>query len=878
MSVAAVSDSPKAKPAGVTLETAAQAPDVRGIQMSRDNAALPNVTHSDPSVPFLLIAIDKVQPWAGNPRKHFDPVKLQELAESIKAKGVLEPLLVRPVQERLRGSNGKPDRPIGPATYEVAAGERRRRAAALAGKPDVPCIVRELSDRDMLEIAVVENEQREDTSPIEKAEGYARLIEEHHVPIEEVAARVGKSVNNIRDLLRLRRLPAKAREAVQAGELAVSVAGLVARVPSDKLRAEAAKVALEKDRFNDGALPSYRHVKSQIERRFMVELKQAPFNPAEASLLPSAGACTSCPKRTGNNRAEFPDARADVCTDPTCYQQKVEAWGKRQVAQARDSGKAVLSRKESEKLFDQWGEVSYNAPYLDLAKKCYDDRKSRTYGQIVGKDLADQVVLAFDAKGGLHKLIPKKVGEAALRKKIGSRASSSSGSDSRWKAEQAKRRTEDILKKEAARRCMGLAAAKAEQIARSNMLSVGCMMDGSQGGQLLRRCVVALVGRCWDETNRLIVVRRQLEKPKTGHAGENRSPITELALTLDPAQLVGLMAELLGGSSADGDAYYGGKESKAFWEFLGIDRKKVLSEVRKEKARGKTNGKAGKKQIRTAQDLRAAAAKAETNGHQKPVHEPDPRRGKREVANRRKLHPVSKEVDGGEDDEAWSAASAADVIQQQADRTTDPVVKKRLRRMVKDLNGEAPSGKCQLCGCTEQDCRNCFERTGQPCSWTSPAKDLCTACLPLLEADLGVLYLSQGPAVRSEMDRLAAGGLRTVGQVLNLGGTIPLPKGISGERAVELREKAMGWIKGQLQLDLPSDNSCWDCGAQGGEIAEEPGLAEDEDLVLLSKLPANIRGLYPNVPEGEDAYLCGNCIARLVRNKVMPRPKAAKAK
>ena len=91
-------------------------------------------------------------------------------------------------------------------------------------------------------------------------------------------------------------------------------------------------------------------MKEHIEERFMIELKQAPFTTKDASLT-SAGACTDCPKRTGNNRDEFPDARADICTDPTCYQEKVQAWQDRQTATAEAEGHKVLRADHAEKLF-----------------------------------------------------------------------------------------------------------------------------------------------------------------------------------------------------------------------------------------------------------------------------------------------------------------------------------------------------------------------------------------------------------------------------------------------------------------------------------------------------------------------------------------------
>jgi len=588
--------------------------DPRSIELSIENAKNAP-THSDPAIPFLLLPIDRIERWEGNPRKHFDEKELQELADSIKVNGVLQPILVRPKQ---------PVPNVIPDKYLLVVGERRWRAAKLAGQATIPAIIRELTDLQCLEINLVEQMQRQDLDPLEEAAGYQRLVDEHGYSVEEVAQKLNKSKTYVYGRLKLCLLPKKAQALVARGELPPATAELIARIPGEKARKEAAEELLN-NTADDDEVPSYRWVKDEIQRRWMVELKQAPFQPAEASLVPGAGACTSCPKRTGNCPDLYPDSRADLCTDPACYRAKVEAWGKRQVQAARDSGKTVLTKKESEAVFNPYGrgELSYRSGYLDLAQKCYDDRpKCRTYEQLIGKEVEDLVVLAFDREGHVHRLVKEDLAavKAALKAKIGAKANHSAptASEARWKKEQAQRRAEDLLKKEAARRCMGLAAERAEAIARRNLLSVGCLTDGSEGGRLLRRLAVELVGRCWDETNRMIVLRRGLDKPKTGHAGQNRDPIAKLALTLDPAQVVGLIAELLCGHSAAVSSYED-KEHKAFWELLGIDRKKVLAEVQKEKAKPK---------VQTASAQSNGNGKHATNGHAKPAREPKTRRSK----------------------------------------------------------------------------------------------------------------------------------------------------------------------------------------------------------------------------------------------------------
>ena len=234
-------------------------------------------------------------------------------------------------------------------TFELVAGERRLRAAKLAGIDRIPATVRDLTDREVLEIQVIENEQRDDLSPLEKARGYQVLVKDHGYNVEDLAAKIGKSPATIYGVLKLLDLPEKARKAVEAGDLPMSTAQLIARVPGDKARAELASQATKPNW--EGSLPSYRHMKDEIQRRFMVELKQAPFSQKVETLVPEAGSCERCPKRTGNDRVNYPDARADVCTDPACYRGKLEANARRvhdlAAAKGKPSSAAPRPRRRS---------------------------------------------------------------------------------------------------------------------------------------------------------------------------------------------------------------------------------------------------------------------------------------------------------------------------------------------------------------------------------------------------------------------------------------------------------------------------------------------------------------------------------------------------
>ena len=153
-----------------------------------------------------LTPIGDLQPSKLQPRRRFEEVELHALAESIKQHGLLQPIVVR--QQRSP-----------PTGYEIVFGERRWRAAVIAGLAEVPTIVRDLSDGDVLVAALVENLQRQDLTPIEEAEGYRRLIEEFEYTQASLAMLVGKSRSAVANALRLLNLPDEIREALQQGQL-----------------------------------------------------------------------------------------------------------------------------------------------------------------------------------------------------------------------------------------------------------------------------------------------------------------------------------------------------------------------------------------------------------------------------------------------------------------------------------------------------------------------------------------------------------------------------------------------------------------------------------------------------------------------------------
>ena len=158
-------------------------------------ALLPELGQAEPKTLFYC-GIEEILPNRSQPRKHFDEAKLQELAESIKEKGILEPLIVRRTEQG----------------YELIVGERRWRAAQKAGLKEVPVLVKETERREALEISLIENLQREDLNPIEEAEAFKNLIEEFNIHQEDLSKRIGKDRTTITNTLRLLKLPLEIRD------------------------------------------------------------------------------------------------------------------------------------------------------------------------------------------------------------------------------------------------------------------------------------------------------------------------------------------------------------------------------------------------------------------------------------------------------------------------------------------------------------------------------------------------------------------------------------------------------------------------------------------------------------------------------------------
>ena len=312
------------------------------------HAVVTPATRTPPPGTFATIALDRITPSLTNPRKTFDPAKLQDLAESIRSSGVHQPVVVR----SLPGSRlADTDRTV---QYELVVGERRLRASIIAGVDTIPAIVRTLSDNEVLEVQCVENLQRDDLAPLEEAEGYDHLMQHTGLSADEVAAKIGKSRSYVYAKLKLLDLCQEVRQALREGGIDASRALLIARIPDGKLQIKALSAATAPQGGAADA-PGVRAFGQWLQQNVMLRLEGAPFPITDAKLT-AAGSCKDCPKRTGANPDLFADvAGADVCTDPACYHLKEAAHHAHLVHQAQAKGLKVLAGADAKAVVThQW--------------------------------------------------------------------------------------------------------------------------------------------------------------------------------------------------------------------------------------------------------------------------------------------------------------------------------------------------------------------------------------------------------------------------------------------------------------------------------------------------------------------------------------------
>ncbi len=234
------------------------------------------------------VAVELIDSGPGQPRTHFDEASLERLADSIRSHGVVQPILVRRRGER----------------YELIAGERRWRAAKIAGLPKIPVVVKEIPDEDLLEIALIENIQREDLNPIEEAQAYKKLIETVGLTQEALASRLGRDRSYITNYLRLLRLPADIQQLVKEGTLTTGHARTLLGLTHVDLQRRIARRIIEEDlsvRSTENIVKIAGEGKASIKGVPPVKPNDANVRAAEAKLRRILGTQVRIVQRANNS-------------------------------------------------------------------------------------------------------------------------------------------------------------------------------------------------------------------------------------------------------------------------------------------------------------------------------------------------------------------------------------------------------------------------------------------------------------------------------------------------------------------------------------------------------------------------------------------------
>lgn len=361
------------------------------------------MTTATPTTTFDTIPLRLITASPTNPRKNFHPGKLQELADSIAASGVHQPVLVRPLPgDRLQDTYA--NRIVGEhlAVYELVCGERRYRASQMAGQDTIPAMIRPLTDAAVLEIQLLENLQRDDLHPMEEAEGYQALCNATGITKEQIGDKIGKSRAYVYNRLKLLDLTTEARRAFYDGAIEAGHAQVIARIPNAALQVKALSHATQEDYM--GGKPSLRAFQKWVHDNMMFRLDRARFDIKSITIVPEAGACGTCDKRTGANPDLFADIdSADVCIDPTCYNGKTAAHDEAELAKAAERGVRVLEGQAAQRaLSSQYSHEGYRR----LDRAIADVAGKKSLKTLLGKDVPVPVLVRDPGTGELIEMLP----------------------------------------------------------------------------------------------------------------------------------------------------------------------------------------------------------------------------------------------------------------------------------------------------------------------------------------------------------------------------------------------------------------------------------------------------------------------------------------
>lgn len=319
---------------------------------------------------LLSLKPEQLREAPANVRKQFDQAALVELAASITARGIIEPLVVRALPDHV--------------SFEIIAGARRFRAAKLAKLEQLPCVVRDTAAGDVAQDQLVENLQREGITPLEEAQGYAEL--RRHLSAEEIAQQTGKSGRYVYQRLQLLRLQTSAKAALEKGELSAGVAAEIGRLPQHQ------QGAFVRSHQYKLAAVTVADARTWIAAR-STALTRAPWKLEDGKLVPKAGPCTTCPKNTANEPGADGRTRA-ACMDPQCWGGKLARFLElTRTALVRNGFKVqLLSGEQYVSKYAWLGDVAQRGPRCPSVKPALA-------GLLMVGDKAGQVVQLCPGKG-----------------------------------------------------------------------------------------------------------------------------------------------------------------------------------------------------------------------------------------------------------------------------------------------------------------------------------------------------------------------------------------------------------------------------------------------------------------------------------------------
>jgi ParB/RepB/Spo0J family partition protein len=535
---------------------------------------------------------------------------IDELTASVTERGIRIPLVLRPCPE----GEG----------HELAIGARRREAARRAGLTMVPVLIRELTDDEVLEERAIENLQRVNPDPLDEAAAFQLLVKRGHTE-QQLADKLGQPLRYVLERLALNTLCKEGREALAKGKMLLGVAILVAGLPNEKVQQDA--VAEVTSSYSDHDVMTVSGARDAIALRVLLELGKAPFKLADATLVPEAGACTVCPKRTGHQGNLFSDTeKDDLCLDPVCHSSKLEALYQLRVKQAKIDGQTVLSKKASVAAL-QSASVSYGTSELvKLDDHVYPAGKKKSLRALFGKELPP-ITLARDEHSGVAvELVPRAAAVAALKTVDPKAAGADGGTKGTPDAKAKAAREAEKIQAEVRRRVLvGLV---------ENLEDAELVRPGEQALAILQVLCRAAIHSLPPDVRKAVANRRgcplmveegaATSKKGKGKHQQQLTPeqrLEALLPSLDIRQLPGLLLELVIDRAAPG------KWSEAHDSYsdacmaLGINVAAIEKLVKAErKAKADAKGKSAKPEKAPAKAEPAAKKKAAKKATPRPEH------------------------------------------------------------------------------------------------------------------------------------------------------------------------------------------------------------------------------------------------------------------